>query len=206
MAEKPEIAPHLAKMLRQGRQYDLCFIGATQDMLVKTLGTSSGIRECFRTGYYTGGDMTTARVILDLQKGQTIDEDGLGVEGRVYLKTAMSLAQEVRVPFASSQSVYELLGQHLSPLTDEPAFEHDTHKTTQDLVRDVSLDVRPGEAACESVVSLTAEERLTILTAARAQMAATGKAKVNRSQLLTSQGWNNRMWPKVKQVLDEEGL
>src|SRR5436189_4961366 len=71
--EKPEIMPLLGKLLRQGRQYDLCFIGATQDMLVKTLGTSSGVRECFRTGFYTGGDQTTARIILDLSKGQSIN-------------------------------------------------------------------------------------------------------------------------------------
>ena len=109
MAERPEIAPLLGKLLRQGRQYGLCFIGATQDMLVKTLGTSSGVRECFRTGYYTGGDQTTARIILDLQKGQAINEDGLGDRGHVYLKTSMSVAQEVRVPFASNEAITALL-------------------------------------------------------------------------------------------------
>ncbi len=107
--EKPEIMPLLGKLLRQGRQYDLCFIGATQDMLVKTLGTSSGVRECFRTGFYTGGDQTTARIILDLQKGQSINEEGLGDQGHVYLKTALSVAREVRVPFASNEAITALL-------------------------------------------------------------------------------------------------
>ena len=76
---------------------------------MKTLGTSSGVRECFRTGYYTGGDQTTARIILDLQKGQAINEDGLGDRGHVYLKTSMSVAQEVRVPFASNEAITALL-------------------------------------------------------------------------------------------------
>jgi hypothetical protein len=55
--------------------------------------------------------------------------------------------------------------------------------------------------------TVSPQERETILAAARAQMAATGKEKVVISKLIESQpGWNNKWWPKIKQVLDEEGV
>ncbi len=109
VAEVPQIAEPIGRLLRQGRQYDLCFIGAMQDSLTKTLGIPSGLRECFRSAYYCGGDQTTARALLDLSRDQ-LNEDGLGVDGRVYLKTARTSAQEVRVPWASNESISLLLG------------------------------------------------------------------------------------------------
>jgi exonuclease VII small subunit len=139
--EKPEMAPDLAKILRQGRQYDLCFVGATQDMLVKTIGASSGVRECFRTGYYTGGDVTTAKVVLDLQKGQAIEEDGLGVDGLVYVKTARHPASLARIPWPSNESIYALLGEpgqvasqsDSEPGRELPAFLAQASPTTEPL-------------------------------------------------------------------------
>lgn len=110
IAERPAIMDHVSFILREGRKYGIYFVGATQDVLVKTLGSSSGVRENLRTGYYTGGDATSAKVVLDLQRGQTIDENGIGQKGLVYLKSPLNQAQRVRVPFVSNEAVYALLG------------------------------------------------------------------------------------------------
>jgi hypothetical protein len=203
MAEKPEIAPHLSKLLRQGRQYDVCLIGATQDMLVKTLGTSGGVRECFRTGYYTGGDMTTARVLLDLQKGQSIDEDGLGVAGRVYLKTAITAAQEVRVPLASNDAVYALLS--VSGNTRRAALPGNGHGNAE----------KPPYEPVESNVSLfpgvfpernTPAQGMPVVSVSedeRRQITALAAAGVSRRDILKRMRWGGDKYALIKAVLDE---
>ena len=117
--EFPEISALLSKILRQGRKYGIYFMGATQDMLVKTLGTSSGVRECFRTGYYTGGDPHTAKAILDLENGQKLDETGLGENGLVYLKTVQHKAIQVRVPWPDNEAIVQLLGAPSSSQSDK---------------------------------------------------------------------------------------
>ncbi len=48
------------------------------------------------------------------------------------------------------------------------------------------------------------EERAAILGAARAQLKQNGK--VIRTHVRDALGWNNANFPKIKQVLDEEGL
>lgn len=140
MDEDPKIAQPLMKILRQGRQYGIFFIGATQDMLVDTLKTTGAVRECFRTSYYVGGDQKTARVLLDLAS-KDINEQGLGYKGQVYLKTAATVAQEVRVPYVSNQAVYELLP--VSSSTSMPASINTTIESN------VKPDMKPVEAALD---------------------------------------------------------
>ena len=114
--EEPDAATYIGRILREGRKFGIRMVGATQDMLVKTLGSSSGIRECYRTAYYVGGDMHTARAVLDLPPGYKLDEQGLGVDGLVYVKTALTQVQRARVPFADNQAIALLAGE--APVTD----------------------------------------------------------------------------------------
>jgi hypothetical protein len=200
MAEKPEIAPHLSKLLRQGRQYDVCLIGATQDMLVKTLGTSGGVRECFRTGYYTGGDMTTARVLLDLQKGQAIDEDGLGVQGRVYLKTAIAAAMEVRVPLASNDAVYALLGSAGTSSVLRNSYRSIEKQPERPIESNVSLF--PG-AFPERNTPAQEVPVVSVSEAERRQITALAAAGVPRRDILKRMRWGGDKYALIKAVLDE---
>jgi hypothetical protein len=103
-----DIAQPLAKILRQGRQYGIYFVGDSQDLLTTTLHMTTGPRECFRTGYYTGGDPTTAKALLDLPNGVKVDEEGLGQDGLMYLKTAIHPYQLARVGWASNEALYDL--------------------------------------------------------------------------------------------------
>jgi hypothetical protein len=180
VAEVPQIAEPIGRLLRQGRQYDLCFIGAMQDALAKTLGIPSGLRECFRSAYYCGGDQTTARALLDLSRSQ-LNEDGLGVDGRVYLKTARTSAQEVRVPWASNESMTLLLGpgNALPAAEAVPGVpEHDTDALKQ--------------------LNISQEERDRII-----QLAKDGTPRRDMcGKLRKGKGY----YKTVQQVLDAEGL
>lgn len=99
---------HLSRLLREGRKVGLLTIGAAQDFLVKTIGGSGGVRDCYRTAYYVGGDAQTARVLLDV-KGSV--GDGTLGQGRAMLRSkATPTAQLVKVPYASNEALYRLLG------------------------------------------------------------------------------------------------
>lgn len=102
---------HLAKLLREGRKYGVFVIVASQDFQVKTIGMEGGsVRKCLLTTYYTGGDSTTARELLN-EPGLTVNENELG-KGVVYLKCVGTKNKPVlvRVPFVDNESVYRLLG------------------------------------------------------------------------------------------------
>ena len=108
---RPKVAEYMAALLREARKVDIYFVGAAQDMLVKTLGVSGGVRECFRTAFYVGGDATTARTILDLPAKTTLDEANLG-KGLAMLRSAATPdATLVRIPFVSNETLYRLLGK-----------------------------------------------------------------------------------------------
>lgn len=113
--EAPDV---LAPLLREARQYGIYVISEFQDALVKTIGGDSGVRECYRTGYYFGGDMTTAKAILDLPKGTSIDENGIGMKGASYFRWFSEPATRGRVPFFSNGSLYALLGEPENALPD----------------------------------------------------------------------------------------
>ncbi len=185
VAEVPHIAEPIGRLLRQGRQYDLCFIGAMQDSLTKTLGISSGLRECFRSAYYCGGDQTTARALLDLSRNQ-LNEDGLGVDGRVYLKTARTSAQEVRVPWASNESIHLLLGN--------------TETTTDPLPAAAFVSGVSGvsEAETNHAQTISDEERNRII--------AVRKSGVKRHDMCRALQKGGDYYKVVQQVLDEAGL
>lgn len=110
---------YLSPLLREARQYGIYVISEFQDALVKTIGGDSGVRECYRTGYYFGGDMTTAKAILDLPKGATLDEAGLGMMGASYFRWYSQPAVRGRVPFFSNNALYTLLGEPENALPDK---------------------------------------------------------------------------------------
>jgi hypothetical protein len=116
----PKVTERVGKLLRMGRHARIYTAGASQDFLIKTLGGSSGIRDCYRTAYYSGGDILSAAPLLDL-KQREIAEGQLG-QGVVYLRSsATTPAQLVRVPYASNEAVYRLLGQPAAGETPETA-------------------------------------------------------------------------------------
>lgn len=112
--KRPESAQLIKTLLQEGRKYNICFMGAAQGMLVKTIGLDSGARENVRTGYYTGGDIYSAKIILDLQEGDTVKDDGLGA-GLVYVKTVRNRATKVRIPWPDNEAIQMLCS--MSPLS-----------------------------------------------------------------------------------------
>lgn len=123
----PKASDYLAKLLREGRKVGIFLISASQDFLIKTIGGGSGIRECYRTAFYVGGDGTTAKELLDKPANQ-IPEDELG-RGTVMLRCAeapvVKKAAMARVPYVDNEALYRLLGpstyqpQSSAPDTDE---------------------------------------------------------------------------------------
>jgi DNA segregation ATPase FtsK/SpoIIIE-like protein len=114
--EVPDAAKMLGKILRQGRALRMYLVGASQDFLTKTIGSSSGVREAYRTAFYSGGDLTGARSLLDIRQNE-IEEHRLG-QGVVYLRSsATSPARLVRVPLASNEGIHRLLTD------DQPTME-----------------------------------------------------------------------------------
>jgi hypothetical protein len=99
----------IGRILREGRKVRLLTIGASQEFLVKTIGGSSAVRDCYRTAFYVGGDVRSGAALLDLPQ-RAIDDGALQV-GLAYLRsTVTSPAQIVRVPYASNAGVRALLG------------------------------------------------------------------------------------------------
>ena len=107
IAKLPDTMDYLGEILREGRKVDILLITATQDMLVKTLGSAGAVRECFRTGIYVGGDPTTARLLLDI-KGK-VDDGHLGKGVAMMRSSATPIATEVRLPYMSNEALYRLL-------------------------------------------------------------------------------------------------
>jgi hypothetical protein len=109
----------LGRVLREGRKVGVLALGSSQDFLVKSLGGSSAVRDCYRTVFYSGGDINSARALLDVPQ-KDIDEGRLG-SGIVYLRSsATSPAALVRVPLASNEAVRGLLADTAPTITIEP--------------------------------------------------------------------------------------
>jgi plasmid stabilization system protein ParE len=113
-------APQILELLlRESRQYGIHIVTEFQDALVKTLGVSSGVRENLLHCYYFGGDLTTARVLLNLKKGESLNETGLGKQGAAYLRANEQTIVAGRVPHCTNRALYLLLGTPPDPLTDD---------------------------------------------------------------------------------------
>ncbi len=118
--EAPEI---LELLLRESRQYGIHIVTEFQSALVQTLGMDSGVRENLLHCYYFGGDPITAKVVLDLKKGQTVDETGLGKLGASYMRANEKSLIAGRVPHMTNKALYMLLGAPPDPMTDDEIFD-----------------------------------------------------------------------------------
>jgi hypothetical protein len=108
--EVADAVPMLSKLLRQGRALRLYAVGASQDFLVKTLGGGSGVRDCYRTAVYSGGDVVSAASLLDMGRKDIQAVEGELGGGVVLLRsTATTPARLVRVPYVSNEALYRLL-------------------------------------------------------------------------------------------------
>jgi len=144
-AEIKDAPTLVGKLLRQGRKYGIYLIVASQDYSVKTLGVEGegGIRKCFRTIFYVGGDPVSVKELLN-KKVSEIPENDLG-QGTIMLKCAtINDPIMVHVPYLDNESLYLLLGPttYVPPVAkEEPVNELEgsnisptgPEKTTNDL-------------------------------------------------------------------------
>lgn len=105
----PALADVLADLVRLGREYLIELLTASQDVLVDTVGGTSGDRAQFQTRYYGGGDATSKRVLMQPQpKGGLPEPPGRGV---MYLWATPTgrTPQLVRVPLVDNADIDRLL-------------------------------------------------------------------------------------------------
>lgn len=117
--EADKVVGQLGRLLRESRQYNMHVLSEFQDALVQTIGGNSGLRENYRTIFYSGGDPTTAKALLDLKNGETVDETGLGQMGAFMLRCQSNRLARGRVPFFSNRALYMLLGEPELALPDK---------------------------------------------------------------------------------------
>lgn len=107
VAAVPGADATLGRIVREGRKVRVYAVTSAQDWLTRTVGGSQAMKENFLTAFYTGGDASSARLLLDLRG--TIDDAGLG-RGLAWLRCkATPAAQLVRVPLASNDAIAGLL-------------------------------------------------------------------------------------------------
>lgn len=110
------------KILREGRKYKICYCGAAQGALVDTLNMDSALRKNIRTCFYGGeGDEFSKAVLMNLQKGQTLDDTPTKEPGVLYARTNLHKPTLIRVPWASDESVERLLAKSPLPIRTEQA-------------------------------------------------------------------------------------
>ena len=135
VAECKDVPSHIAKLLREGRKFGIFLIVASQDFQVKTIGfEGGGVRKCFKTAFYVGGDMATAKALLnDDNQKDPIPENDLG-KGTIMLRcSATKKAVLTKVPYVDNESLYRLLGKStFSPADEKPSISEQS-KTTLDL-------------------------------------------------------------------------
>ena len=119
----PAVPGYLEDILREGRKVGIYLIVASQDFLVKTISPNGGgaVRDCYRTAYYSGGDATTANILLDVP-AKEIPEHELG-KGQVMFRGGSVVKKAVRatVPYTDNEALYRLLG----PSTYVPTATHE---------------------------------------------------------------------------------
>jgi hypothetical protein len=135
VAECKDVPSHIAKLLREGRKFGIFLIVASQDFQVKTIGfEGGGVRKCFKTAFYVGGDVATAKALLnDDNQKDPIPENDLG-KGTIMLRcSATKKAVLTKVPYVDNESLYRLLGKSTFSPADEKPLISEQSKTTLDL-------------------------------------------------------------------------
>ena len=135
----PDFPEYVSAILREGRKVDIFLIVAAQDFLAKTIGPDEGgaVRKNYKTKMYVGGDVTTAKVLLDMPPAQ-IPEDTLGAGIIMMRNQVVKKASLARVPYVDNEALYTLLG----PSTYEPV---QAQEQTDDLLsyRESVPETRP---------------------------------------------------------------
>lgn len=145
-SEDKEIMILLGRLLREARQYGVFVIAAAQDLLNQTLGNDNGaVRDNLLTNFYGGGDMTTARLVLNLAKGQTIDETGLGRKGVTYLRAKGAGIERVkaRTPLSDDVATHMLLDE-LPAINHNVSTDEPQPYITRQLQEQAAYPVAPG--------------------------------------------------------------
>lgn len=140
-------ADMITSLIRRGRAVGVYVLTATQDFLTKTTGLSSGARENFRTGYYSGGDPSGGRVLLDMRQSD-IPEERLGRGVALLRSAATTPPQLVRIPLVSNQALSKILanegtgtddipdtGAVSGAVSTAPDTSNDTSSDTDELIR-----------------------------------------------------------------------
>jgi hypothetical protein len=150
----------LTRILREGRKVFLYFVGASQDMLVKTLGGGGAIRDCFRTAFYAGGDLSSGSRLLDIPQ-RDIDESVL-VEGVVYLRSKSTIPTRlVRVPYVSNEAIAGLLTDDHATMPNLSSGIHTGDKwetTYHALYPEHTIEVKQLDAKAERVKQMLREK------------------------------------------------
>lgn len=173
-AEESDIMKQVGRIVREARQYGLFFIGAAQDVLLNTLGGDNGaVRKNFLTNFYGGGDATTAKMMLNIGPGESIDENGLGRMGVKYIRAKGAGIERVkaRVPLSDDRSTHLLLGD-IQPFVqvDVPVIEAPSdsrleavYTACQELIEQ---GVRPSARKVEDITGIdrdTANKLMNVL-------------------------------------------
>lgn len=197
--EAPDL---ISRIVREGRKVGIFMISSSQDFLVKTIGGSGAVRDCYRTALYSGGDARTAQVLLDTRGN--VDDGSLGKGIVMSRSAAQPQAAMMRVPYASNASLYRLLGvpaQYDDVPDEDDSEEHfDPYQERRE-----RLPARAGgivddvpETPTNHAQNITRQEREQIIRLAR--------AGVTRRNMCQALGKGKAYYDTVKTVLDEEGL
>jgi hypothetical protein len=172
----PTAQEAFGSILREGRKVGIYLLGATQSMLVKDVGSSSAIRDQFRTVCYLGGDRKSASSLLDLPERE-IDDSVLG-KGIALVRAAGQPPQLVRIPLASNEVIEHLL---LTPTTPTSYL---AEPTTQQNNRPFGFvpPTQPLQPVASSVASAEAARSGT--EAATSQVASTASASPEAMEIL----------------------
>ena len=142
----PTVMDDLGRILREGRKVGVLVIGASQSMLVKSLGGDATLRDAYRTAYYLGGDLHSGAALLDMPQ-RDIDDGQLTTGLALLRSVATTPARLVRVPLASNHAVAALLSNQATPGAASSS-------------RPVGFRVTPREAAPEAAPEVATTEPL----------------------------------------------
>ncbi len=112
IARCPNVEKHIGALLREGAKYRIFLCIASHDFLVQTAFPSmgSGLRDCLKTIFHVGGNIRTARELLDIEKIDRDEEASLG-KGLVYLKCEThKKAQLANTAWMDDEAIHQLVG------------------------------------------------------------------------------------------------
>jgi hypothetical protein len=160
-AEQPKAIEVLADVLRQGRKLNLFVAASTQSLLVKAVGGDTTLREALRTAVYFGGDMHSAKSVLDVNHATLKEcEPRLG-RGVAMVRFGSHAAQLCRVPLADNAAIEALL-------------RHSTATTNGATVQAVgSIIEAPNSAAEAAIVDFPPSAKVALIR----RLAADGKSR-----------------------------